>query len=215
MAQIFPSWANKMPLFLLGGITIAVLIITGFFWYFGSPKYTDVGYQPNQPVQYSHKLHAGDLGLDCRYCHYGVEISPIAGVPPTQTCMNCHSLVKPDSEKLKLIIESWATRTPIKWIRVHKSPDYVYFDHSAHSNAGIGCVSCHGRVDQMESVFQAEPLSMGWCLDCHRDPTLHLRPQSEITNMKWKVPAEQTILGQQIIADHQITPPTDCTGCHR
>ena len=188
---------------------------TGFFWYFGSPKYTDVGYRPVQPVAYSHKLHAGDLGLDCRYCHTMVEKSPVAGIPPTQTCMNCHSLVKVDSEKLKPVRESFETGRPIKWIRVHNLPDFAFFDHSVHLRAGVGCASCHGNVAQMEKVMQKEPLSMGWCLDCHRNPDQHLRPFNEVTNMKWTPPSNQAEFAARVIEERQLAPPKDCTGCHR
>ncbi len=125
---------------------------------------------PTQPVPYSHALHVGQLGMDCRYCHTGVEVAAAATIPPTQTCMNCHSKVRANSEKLIPIRESYATGMPVPWIRVHDLPDYVYFDHSAHVRRGVGCVSCHGRIDTMEVVFQAEPLSMGWCLECHRNP---------------------------------------------
>ena len=215
MAQIFPEWTNKIPTII--ALSIAVLIIggIGFIWYFFSPLYTDVGYSPKQPVEYSHKLHAGDLGIDCRYCHVAVEISSVASVPPTQTCMNCHQIVKADSEKLAVVRESWATGFPIEWVRVHKVPDYAYFNHSAHINVGVGCVSCHGRVDQMEVVSLSEPLSMSWCLDCHRNPDMHLRPVSEITNMNWEPPADQLELAEKIKTEKNIEPPVDCTGCHR
>ena len=139
MSQIFPKWTNKLPAIIVAAVIVIVISVVGFFWYYGSPKYTDVGYRPMQPVTYSHKLHAGDLGLDCRYCHSNVERSPIANVPPTQTCMNCHKLILPQSEKLLPVRESWSTGQPIRWVRVHELPDYAYFNHSAHLNAGVGC----------------------------------------------------------------------------
>ena len=215
MAQIFPKWSNKIPPILLVSILIIVSGVVGFFWYYGSPKYTDVGYRPEQPVPYSHKLHAGDLGLDCRYCHVGVEVSASATVPPTQTCMNCHTLVKADSKKLARVLQSWTSGEPIDWVRIHDLPDYAYFNHSAHINAGVGCISCHGNIAEMEKVTQVEPLSMGWCLDCHREPELHLRPLSEITNMKWIPPENQMALAREIIKEKNINPPVDCSGCHR
>ncbi len=148
----------------------------------GSPRRaTDVGYAPEQPVPYSHALHAGQLGIDCRYCHNTVETAAHAAVPPTQTCMNCHAAIRKESEKLIPVRASYATGMPIPWVRVHDLPDYVYFNHSAHVRRGVGCVSCHGRVDTMEVVYQAEPLSMGWCLDCHRNPERHLRPVEFVT----------------------------------
>ena len=170
MAQIFPPWWNKLPLAVaIAGSVVPVLAIAGI-WYFFSPWYTDVGYSPAQPVPYSHKLHVGELGLDCRYCHASVEISAVANVPPTQTCMNCHQVVKRDSVKLAPIRDSATSGRPMRWIRVHELPDYAYFTHRMHVTAGIGCVTCHGRIDEMETVTQTAPLSMGWCLDCHRNP---------------------------------------------
>ena len=194
---------------------MSLIGIIAFFWYFGSSKFTTVGYRPVQPVPYSHKLHAADLGLDCRYCHTGVEVSNQAVIPPTQTCLNCHKLIKADSEKLKLVQNSWATGASLEWIRVHKAPDFVFFDHSAHVKVGVGCTSCHGRVDQMEQVMQVETLSMSWCLDCHNNPEQHLRPLDQITNLKWEPPSNQLQYAQQFIIDQNITPPTDCSGCHR
>lgn len=190
-------------------------LVIGGVWYFGSPLFTDVGYQPNQPVAYSHKLHAGDLGLDCRYCHVFVETSAVATIPPTRVCMNCHTLVGIESDKLKAVRESWTANRPIEWVRVHELPGYAYFDHSLHLNAGVGCVSCHGRVDQMEIVSQRKPLSMGWCLDCHRDPLPQLRPQSELTNMAWVPDSNQAAALASIAGDEVVSPPQDCTGCHR
>lgn len=215
MAQIFPEWTNKLPTLAAIAALLIGAGIVGFFWYFGSPKYTDVGYRPHQPVAYSHKLHAGDLGIDCRYCHSNVEVSPNANVPPTQTCMNCHTLILPNSEKLLKVRESWATKQPIEWIRVHDLPDYVYFNHAAHLNAGVGCASCHGNVARMEEVMQVEPLSMSWCLQCHRDPINAIRPKSEVTNMNWTPPANQAEFAAQKIKEMRINPPVDCSGCHR
>ena len=215
MAQIFPQWVNKTPRYLVMILVVVLLGIIGFFWYFGSPKYTDIGYRPNQPIAYSHKLHAGDLGLDCRYCHWAVEESRYANIPSTQTCMNCHQLILPESEKLMLLRESYAADKPIHWTRVHMLPDYAYFNHSAHLRAGVGCFSCHGYVEQMEVVAQKQPLSMSWCLECHRNPAPFIRPHEEITNMTWQAPANQGQLAQQFINEHNINPPVDCSGCHR
>jgi hypothetical protein len=215
LSQIFPKWTNRLPAIAAVGAVTLVLSVIGFFWYYGSPKYTDVGYRPIQPVAYSHKLHAGDLGLDCRYCHSSVERSPVANVPPTQTCMNCHKLILPQSEKLLRVRESWSTGQPIRWVRVHELPDFAYFNHSAHLNAGVGCASCHGNVAQMEQVTQSQPLSMSWCLDCHRDPDMSLRPPDQVTNMTWTPPADQLDFARRVRAEKHINPPTDCSGCHR
>ena len=215
MAQIFPEWTNKIPAYLAVGVVFAVLGGIGFVWYFFSPEFTDVGFKPDQPVEYSHKLHAGDLGLDCRYCHVGVERSAVASVPPTQTCMNCHKLIKTDSEKLLPVRQSWATGIPIEWVRVHKIPDYAYFNHSSHIRAGVGCLSCHGNVAEMDVVRQVEPLSMSWCLDCHRNPDTQIRPAGDVTNMKWTPSGDQLAKVANIKKEKKIDPPTDCSGCHR
>ncbi|KAB2881040.1 cytochrome C [bacterium] len=217
MPQIFPKSANKLPLISLVAVLVVGGALTGFFWYFASPKFTDVGYRPNQPVPYSHKLHAGDLGMDCRYCHVGVETSATAMVPPTATCMNCHNLILTQSEKLLPVRESWTSGVPIEWVKVHKTPDYAYFNHSIHVNRGIGCESCHGNVAQMEIVEQKQPLSMGWCLDCHRNPDMSLRDLSKvkITDMNWTPPTDQLAFAQKIKKEKNIAPPEDCSACHR
>ena len=216
MANIFPKWTNKIPTALAVGAPIALSVVVAAIWYWFSPWYTDVGYQPVQPVPYSHKFHAGDLGIDCRYCHNTVEGADFAAIPPTDTCMNCHKHVATDSAKLKLVRESADTGKSIEWVKVHQLPDYAYFSHQVHINGGIGCVSCHGRVDQMEEVYLAKPLSMGWCLDCHRNPQPHLRPLDEITNMDW----DQETAGYDPAthvnrAGLAVLPPEHCSGCHR
>jgi hypothetical protein len=190
------------------------LLVAGV-WYYSSPEYTDVGYRPIQPVAYSHRLHAGELGIDCLYCHASVDRSPVAVVPPTRVCMNCHHLVKRDSPQLAAIRESAASGRRMRWVRVHDLPGFAYFDHRPHLRAGVGCATCHGRVDQMEVVTQAEPLSMSWCLDCHRDPDPHLRPEHEVTNMDWSPPRDQLQVAARIRAEKRLRPPLDCTGCHR
>ncbi len=212
--QIFPKTLNYLPL-----VAAVIAAVTGgavvfVFWYYFSPKNLQVGYTPRQPVPYSHQLHAGQLGMDCRYCHSGVEYSYNARVPPTQTCMGCHAIVHPDSAKLQPVRESWLTGDPIEWVRVHKIPDHAYFNHSAHVSAGVGCVSCHGRIDQMEVVGVVEPLGMGWCLECHRNPEPHLRPPSRVTDMDWGVDGNRPD-EEQILALTSLNPPEHCSGCHR
>jgi len=201
---------------LLIGLTVAVTVLILGIWYYFSPKYLEVGYMPEQPIAYSHALHAGQLGIDCQYCHTSVAVSAKANIPPTETCMNCHSQIKPDSPKLAPLRESWETGKPIEWVKIHKVADYAHFNHAAHVNVGVGCVSCHGRIDRMEVVYQAEPLSMGWCLDCHRAPEQHLRPVEEVTNMSWEVPDNEDPIeyGRRIVAAKNIHAPQYCNGCH-
>lgn len=212
VAQIFPRWANQVPRYVLIGAGAAMFVGITVVWYFFSPAFTDVGYRPRQPVPFSHKLHAGELDTDCRYCHASVETSPVASIPPTQTCMNCHSLVARSSGKLLSVRDSLETGEPIHWIRVHKLPDYSYFDHGAHVRVGVGCVSCHGDVTEMEEIQQVQPLSMSWCLDCHSNPARSLLPLDQVTH---PIPrrADATTNGASL--GHPLTPPSDCSGCHR
>jgi hypothetical protein len=211
--QIFPRELNSLPLVLAlvaGSLGAGVFAL---FWVYFTPPNLQVGYTPQQPVDYSHRLHAGELGMDCRYCHSQVERSYEAMVPPTQTCMGCHAVVRIESEKLAPVRESWETDESIAWIRVHQLPDFAFFDHSAHLNAGVGCASCHGRVDQMEVVRVVEPIAMQWCLECHRNPEPHIRPKSEVTNMKWE--ADEAWLAQRAEVAAALNPPEHCSGCHR
>jgi hypothetical protein len=212
---LFPEWSNAAPALIAAGGAVVTAAAVFAVWFWWSPKHTDVGYQPRQPVPYSHRLHVSTLGLDCRYCHYNVERSPHAGVPPTSVCMNCHTRVLPDSPRLLPVRESWASDMPVPWTRIHKLPDYAYFDHSLHLNAGIGCVSCHGRIDLMEKVSQREPLSMGWCIECHRAPEQHLRPEDQLTNMLWTPPEDARTYGAKLRAERDLNPPEHCSACHR
>lgn len=230
MALIFPKWTNEIPKVAPAVLAVLAAFVVFVIWYWWSPKHTDVGYQPHQPIPYSHKLHAGQLGMDCRYCHFYVERTRHAGVPPTETCMNCHARIKPDSPKLTWLRKSWREGVPVPWKRIHKLPDYAYFDHSAHLNipegggVAVGCKSCHGRIDQMVEVSQREPLSMSWCLDCHRD-VRHaeerganvgeiLRPKDSITDMVWEPSSDWSQTALDIAK--QLNPPTvECSGCHR
>jgi hypothetical protein len=217
MAQMFPRWTNQVPKIAPVILGLVLVSVTFTIWYWFSPKHLVVGYAPEQPVPYSHKLHAGQLGMDCRYCHNNVERSAYAGVPSTQTCMNCHANVKKDSPILQPIRDSWKTGDPVPWVRIHKVADYAYFDHSAHLTRGVGCVSCHGRVDQMIVVRQQEPLNMEWCLNCHRNPEPSLRPLDKITDMDWKA-SDMSANEKQEIAERLSTlqpPVVNCAGCHR
>ena len=211
---MFPRKADVLPhLTLMGSLAGGVFAIL-FIWYYFSPEYTDVGYAPEQPVEYSHRLHAGQLGISCQYCHTNVKDAAHSNVPATQTCMNCHSQVRTDSPKLLPVRESWATGESIEWIKVHKLPDYAQFSHAVHTNNGVGCESCHGRIDQMEVVFQSEPLSMGWCLECHRNPEQFLRPNSEIATMGFDYPDDFVQQNLKRIEAENIQPPTNCSACH-
>ncbi len=195
----------------VGGLVFAVVLITGVF----SPEMSAIGYAPVQPVEYSHALHAGELGLDCRYCHTSVETTAKANIPPTATCMNCHAYIKTQSPKLEVVFESAKTGKPIPWVRVHDLPDFVYFNHAGHIQSGVGCVSCHGRVDHMEVVEQAKALTMSWCLRCHRAPEENLRPRDLVTNMTWQAPGDPVAFGAELRKKHQIEPSEDCATCHR
>lgn len=212
---IFPKWVNGLreliTLLVMGGGVYAIVLITGVF----SPEMSAIGYAPVQPVPYSHALHAGDLGIDCRYCHIGVETSAKATLPPTATCMNCHATIKTESAQLAVVRESAETGRPIPWVRVHDLPDFVFFNHAGHIQSGVGCVSCHGQINRMTVVEQAEPLNMGWCLECHRSPDAHLRPEEFVTDMTWTPSGDPAALGAELRAKHDINPSTDCTTCHR
>jgi hypothetical protein len=218
MSKIFPKSANKLPLqiviylFVLGGIATAGVT------YYMTPSYTRVGYAPVQPVPFSHALHAGQLGIDCRYCHIGVDKGPASTVPSSQTCMNCHNQVKVDSPLLAVVRHSYETNQPVPWVKVHQVPDFVYFNHAAHINRGVSCVECHGRVDQEDTITHLKSLSMGFCLDCHRHPEKVIRPLNEVTHLDWKNPdGEQGQLrdGAKFVHDWNIKPPVSCSGCHR
>lgn len=170
--------------------------------YFGlHPRVSDVGYRPEQPVPFSHKLHAGDLGMKCMYCHTSAETSAHSPIPSTQTCMNCHSVVKSDSPKLALVKESWEKGTPIEWRRIHKLPDYVAFNHARHIRAQIDCASCHGEVETMGVVTQMKPLTMGWCLDCHRSPQDYVVPAREISGIFTGLEKDGKAMWAQAIGD--------------
>jgi hypothetical protein len=217
MANIFPKGANKLPLKLL----IALILIGGaffaFIYYYLNPAYMRVGYSPVQPVSFSHAVHVGQLGMDCRYCHTSVDKWATSSVPDAKTCMACHSMIKSDSPALAPIREAYKNNTPVKWVKIHKAPDYVYFNHAVHVNRGISCVSCHGNIDQMEVVGQMKPLSMQFCLDCHRNPEAHIRPLDKVTDLNWKAPTtqEQLAMGTTFVHDWKVLPPQSCSGCHR
>src|SRR5881409_139659 len=186
MPQIFHPSTNTISRV---SIAAAVLALTAFALVGGalqrSPYLTEVGVPREQPIPFSHKHHVSGIGIDCRYCHTSVEESSFAGIPPTKTCMNCHSQIWADSPYLEPVRESWRTGNPIKWTRVYDLPDFVYFNHSIHVNKGVGCSTCHGRVDLMPLTYQAASLQMEWCLQCHRQPEMFIRPKSQVFQMDW------------------------------
>jgi hypothetical protein len=224
MANIFPRGSNYLPIKILVCLLVLGGAVTAGISYYFTNKYTNVGYQPVQPVPFPHDVHVKQMGMDCRYCHSFVEVAAHSNVPTTQVCMNCHQQIQKDSPKLQAVRDSWQTGKPIEWVQVHKTPDYVYFNHSAHVNRGVSCVSCHGKVNEMPVVYHSQPLSMAWCLDCHRHPENALRPLNQITNLDWvpavkpgQTPAEaQVAQGLELKKAWNINPPDgNCAGCHR
>ncbi|MDZ4814710.1 MAG: cytochrome c3 family protein [Verrucomicrobiota bacterium] len=217
MANFFPKWTNKLPVqILIGVVLIATFNVLGI-WYWFTPKFTRVGYQPEQPIPFSHAIHVKQLGMDCRYCHSFVEVSGHSNIPTTQTCMNCHSHVQKDNPKLAVLRESHEKGIPIKWVKVHQLPDYVYFNHSVHVNRGVSCVSCHGQVNEMDVVEHVKTFSMDFCLECHKNPEHAVRKNEDVFNLDWKPGREQRqeSLGKNLVHDWKVNPPINCAGCHR
>ncbi|MBI5775112.1 MAG: cytochrome c3 family protein [Verrucomicrobia bacterium] len=217
MSDIFPKWTNRLPLYAGIGAVLIGSAVTAGVWYYFTPKYTRVGYQPVQPVAFSHTIHAGQLNIDCRYCHNGVEKSWYSNIPAATTCMNCHNQVLKDDPRLALVRESAATGKPIPWVQVHKMPDYVYFNHAVHVNRGVSCVHCHGQVNKMDEVRHDKPLSMGFCLDCHRNPAPNLRPPDKVTDLNWTpenggIPKD---FGLKAVHDWKVNSSQNCSACHR
>jgi hypothetical protein len=216
MPQIFSRAANTFAPVSIA--LIVFLLIGGVLMVMGldrSEYITEVGVAKVQPIQFSHRHHAGQLGIHCAYCHSSVEVSSFAGIPPTHTCMSCHSQIWINSPTLEPVRESYRSGQSIPWIRVHDLPDFVYFNHSIHVNKGIGCASCHGRVDQMPQVYKAESLQMQWCLDCHREPERFIRPRDKVFDMAYQAPANQMELGRKLVAEYKVQKLLDCYNCHR
>lgn len=219
MAQIFHRSTNTVSRVSVFG---AVFVIAFVLWLFDalnrSPYATMQGVARVQPVQFSHQHHVGGLGIDCRYCHTGVERAAFAGIPPTKTCMNCHSQIWTQSAELEPVRESFRSDRSIEWIKVNDLPDFVYFNHSIHVAKGVGCETCHGRVDQMPLVSQHSTLHMSWCLDCHRQPEKNLRPRDQIFTMGYVAPGDQIELGTALARDYHLRTKfelTNCSTCHR
>lgn len=216
MSQVFRPYSNVLAkLSVVGGALLVGGLLFGLDVLWRSSYNTGQDVAREQPVPFSHKHHAGELGIDCRYCHTAVETSSNAGFPPTQTCMNCHSQIWAQSPTLEPVRASWRSGESIEWIKVYDLPDYVYFNHSIHIAKGVGCVSCHGRIDQMNLTYQVPSLFMEWCLECHRNPAPNLRPRSEVFNMAWQPPADNPNLGAELMAAHDVHGREDCTACHR
>jgi hypothetical protein len=215
MAAIFPK-SSDLILKVAGAlIGLGAVGTIAAYAYLTFPTVIDTGYQPVQPVPYSHKLHAGQLGLDCYYCHSTVYKAAFAAVPSTQTCMNCHTKVKDTSPRLQFVRDSFADGQAIPWVHIHRLPDYVYFNHEVHISAGVSCVLCHGRIDQEIEVHQEKPLNMAFCLDCHRDPAPNLRPVELVTKLDWVPDRDPREIGEEIVRAKHISPPLNCSGCHR
>jgi hypothetical protein len=215
MPQVFHRSTNTVAKVSLFG---ALFFLGGLAWVFAtldrSSYNTGKGITLAQPVPFSHDHHVVALGIDCRYCHTTVERAAFAGVPPTATCINCHKLIWNDSPMLEPVRESFASGSPIRWSRVNDLPDFVYFDHSIHVAKGVGCVSCHGRVDEMPLLYRAETLQMEWCLECHRHPERFVRPREEVFDLAWTA-EDQRELGPRLVAEHSIRSKTSCSTCHR
>jgi len=219
MAQFFKKSANNIARITM--VTGVLLAVAAFYLYTTvsrSDWITGRHVERMQPVQFSHKHHVGDDGIDCRYCHTTVETAASAGLPATQTCMNCHSQLFADSEYLEPVRASFRDNKPIEWTRVHDLPEYVYFNHSIHVAKGVGCSTCHGEIDNMPAVYQANTLQMEWCLSCHKDPSQFIRPKSEIFNMQWKdsnITAERRVELKEQYAIRSREMLTSCSTCHR
>ncbi|MFN8059788.1 MAG: cytochrome c3 family protein [Vicinamibacterales bacterium] len=216
MSQIFTRSANaiaKSSLAFVGGLVVFLTWLV--FVLMRSDMVTAANEYVEQPVQFSHAHHVGGVGIDCRYCHTSVESSSFAGIPPVKTCMNCHSMLFKDAPYLEPIRTSFRTGQPIHWTRVHNLPDYVYFNHSVHVKKGMGCETCHGRVDQMPLMYQQSPLQMEWCLDCHRNPAQYVRPRTAVLTMGYEPEEPQSALGPKLVQEYGIQSLTSCSTCHR
>lgn len=219
MAQLFHRGANN-----IAKASMALVIVLGGVVYFAYSQIARSSYLTNrylerpQPVQFSHKHHVGDDGIDCRYCHTSVETAASAGIPPTQTCMNCHNQLWAETPYLEPVRASYRDNEPILWERVHDLPGYAYFNHSIHVAKGVGCSTCHGQVDEMPAVYQENTLQMEWCLSCHKDPSQFIRPKSEIYNMNWKDSNLTADERAKLKEDYKIRSRemlTSCSTCHR
>ena len=216
MAQVF-SRSLVLGLKLGGLAALGVIFVALLAWRILIKPHPAVGTPVEQVVPFSHKHHVGDDGIDCRYCHTSVETSAFAGIPPTHTCMTCHSQLFTQEPVLAPVVQSLRSGKPIRWKRIHDLPDFVYFNHGIHVAKGVGCEECHGRVDRMPLTWRVAPLTMQWCLDCHRNPEMHLRPVEHVFDMGWKPNEDRRTLGRRLVAAYHIhtSTLTDCSTCHR
>lgn len=226
MSNLFPKWMNAVPTLAAGAAAGGLLAVIVGVWYYATPDYLDVGYMPTQPgAGFNHQLHAGQLGIDCRYCHTNVEDATHANVPTVSTCMGCHAegrLRDWDVHEVTWVREAYAEDRSIEWRRVHKLPDHVRkFPHHVHVRAGVSCYSCHGQIMGMPEVYQAEPLSMGWCLDCHRNPVDHMVPPEKVTDLLWvenelydRAHGQGSVSAEDLIRALREAPPQNCASCH-
>jgi len=219
MPPIFPPRSNLFARVSILVLLILLLVVGGsVIWWLHSSTFTNVGVPVAQPVPFPHSFHVGVLKLNCRYCHVGVDQSSFADMPPTETCMSCHSQVATTNPILAPIRDSWKNNTPIQWNRVNRLPDYVYFNHEAHINKGVGCETCHGRVDQMTTDVKDNTFYMSWCLNCHRNPAQTVRPLANVYDMGYQPAGDQQTLGAKLVKEYNIMPPqqlTNCSICHR
>ena len=216
MSQIFHHSTNTLSkLSIFGALFLVAAALWALLEINRSPYVTRAHEAREQPVPFSHAHHVGGIGIDCRYCHTTAEISATAGMPATKTCIGCHSQIWSNSPMLEPVRESFRTDRSIEWVRVHDLPDFSYFDHSAHVNKGVGCSTCHGRVDQMPLMWQEASLQMEWCLECHRHPERHLRPKSEVFNPAYEPPDDQLALGRRLVQEYAVQTRTGCSTCHR
>jgi hypothetical protein len=216
MGQIFHRSTNTLSKVTIFGGMAALVARAALLASINRSSYvTKTNIARAQPVPFSHKHHVGDNGIDCRYCHTSVQESSFAGIPPTQTCMNCHSQIWADSPVLEPVRASFRSGESIRWTRVHNLPGFVYFDHSIHVKKGVGCTTCHGQVDQMPLMWREHSLYMEWCLECHRAPEQFVRPREFVFSVSWQPPADQLALGRQLVKKYKIERLTSCSVCHR
>src|SRR5437870_5010110 len=218
MAQIFhPAFNTIAKASIFGAVFIIAIIGWLGYAFQKSPYFTEAGVIRAQPVPFSHEHHVTGLGIHCRYCHTSVETSAFAGIPPTKTCMTCHSQIWTNAQMLQTVRDSWQNDRPLIWTRVHDLPDFVYFNHSIHVAKGIGCSTCHGPVDKMPLMYQFATLQMEWCLNCHRNPEKYIRPKEEVFNMNYQPPGDQLALGRKLVEEYHVRTSqlTNCAVCHR